>query len=179
MKNNNLISVIIPTYKGEKSIKLLCDEIVKKFNFINLEIIIVDDNSPDNTKQICLDMIDRSHDNILYIKLTKNFGEHNAVFAGLKYCKGDWAIIIDDDFQNPISEAVKLTDYALKNSYDVIYSNYKKKKHNIFRNLGSKLNDISASIFLKKPKNLYLSSFKIVKKNVIEKIAVVMKIHIL
>ena len=35
MKNNNLISVIIPTYKGEKSIKLLCDEIVKKFNFIN------------------------------------------------------------------------------------------------------------------------------------------------
>ena len=131
MKNNNLISVIIPTYKGEKSIKLLCDEIVKKFNFINLEIIIIDDNSPDNTKQICLDMIDRSHDNILYIKLTKNFGEHNAVFAGLKYCKGDWAIIIDDDFQNPISEAVKLTDYALKNNYDVIYSNYKKKKHNI------------------------------------------------
>ena len=170
MKNNNLISVIIPTYKGEKSIKLLCDEIIQKFNFIKLEIIIIDDNSPDNTKQICLDMIDHSHDNVLYIKLTKNFGEHNAVFAGLKYCKGDWAIIIDDDFQNPISEAVKLTDYALQNSYDVIYSNYKKKKHNIFRNLGSKFNDISASIFLKKPKNLYLSSFKIVKKNIVEKI---------
>jgi glycosyltransferase involved in cell wall biosynthesis len=170
MKNNNIISIIIPTYKGEKSIKLLCDEIIKKFNFTNFEIVIVDDNSPDNTKQICLDMIDQYHDDILYIKLTKNFGEHNAVFAGLKYCKGDWAIIIDDDFQNPISEAVKLTNYALQNSYDIIYSNYKSKKHSIFRNFASKLNDISASIFLKKPKNLYLSSFKIIKKNIIEKI---------
>jgi glycosyltransferase involved in cell wall biosynthesis len=66
MKNNNLISVIIPTYKGEKSIKLLCDEIIKKFNFINFEIIIIDDNSPDNTKQICLDMIDHSNDKVLY-----------------------------------------------------------------------------------------------------------------
>jgi len=167
---NNIISVIIPTFRGEKSIKLLCDEIIKKFNFTDLEIVIVDDNSPDNTKQICLNMIDQYHNDILYIKLTKNFGEHNAVFAGLKYCKGDWAIIIDDDFQNPISEAVKLTNYALQNSYDIIYSNYKIKKHNILRNFASKLNDISASIFLKKPKNLYLSSFKIIKKNIIEKI---------
>lgn len=170
MKNNNIISVIIPTFRGEKSIKLLCDEIIKKLNFVNIEIVIIDDHSPDNTKQICFDMIDQYNEDILYIKLTKNFGEHNAVFAGLKYCKGDWAIIIDDDFQNPISEAEKLINYALKNSYDVIYSNYIKKKHNIFRNLASKLNNISASIFLKKPKNLYLSSFKIIKKNIIEKI---------
>lgn len=152
MKNNNIISVIIPTFRGEKSIKLLCDEIIKKLNFVNIEIVIIDDHSPDNTKQICFDMIDQYNEDILYIKLTKNFGEHNAVFAGLKYCKGDWAIIIDDDFQNPISEAEKLINYALKNSYDVIYSNYIKKKHNIFRNLASKLNNISASIFLKKTK---------------------------
>jgi glycosyltransferase involved in cell wall biosynthesis len=170
MKNNNTISFIIPTFRGEKSIKLLCDEIIKKINFINLEIIIIDDHSPDNTKQICFDMIDQYHVDILYIRLAKNFGEHNAVFAGLKYCKGDWAIIIDDDFQNPISEAVKLINYALQNSYEVIYSKYRNKKHNIFRNFVSKLNDLSTIFFFKKPKNLYLSSFKIIKKRIIEEI---------
>lgn len=166
-----LISIIIPTYKGERSIKLLCDEIIYKFKSFNIELIIINDNSPDNTHDICLDIVKNySSSNITYIKLGKNFGEHNAVLAGLKKCSGDWALIIDDDFQNPINEAIKLLDYSLNNNYDVVYGNYILKKHSLIRNIISKINDISANIILEKPKNLYLSSFKTIKRTIIDQI---------
>jgi undecaprenyl-phosphate 4-deoxy-4-formamido-L-arabinose transferase len=169
--NNNLISIIIPTYKGEKSIELLCNEILYKFKSYNVELILINDNSPDNTHQICLDLIKtHSNSNITYIKLGKNFGEHNAVLAGLKNCSGDLALIMDDDFQNPTNEAIKLLDYSLKNNFDVVYGNYIEKKHSLIRNIISKVNNISANIILEKPKNLYLSSFKTIKRKIIDQI---------
>ena len=57
MKNDNLISIIIPTYKGEKSISELVEELVNVFNEYKIEIVIVNDCSPDNlTHNICLEL---------------------------------------------------------------------------------------------------------------------------
>jgi undecaprenyl-phosphate 4-deoxy-4-formamido-L-arabinose transferase len=93
----------------------------------------------------------------------KDFGEHNAVMCALNYADGDFIAIIDDDFQNPPEEIVKLMDEALK-GYDVVYSKYEIKKHHWFRNFGSRFNDIVATWLLSKPRNLYLSSFKVINK---------------
>ena len=88
-----------------------------------------------------------------------------------KYSSGDWVIIMDDDFQNPPSEALKLLNYSLSNQFDVVYGNYIKKKHNFFKNLISKINDLTANYILNKPKGLYLSSFKAISKNSVKKIS--------
>jgi len=89
--------------------------------------------------------------------------------CALNYVTGNYAVIIDDDFQNPPEEIKKLIDEAVK-GFDVVYSKYKKKKHNIFRNLGSKFNDIVATQLLQKPKGLYLSSFKVIEKSLVKEI---------
>jgi undecaprenyl-phosphate 4-deoxy-4-formamido-L-arabinose transferase len=106
---------------------------------------------------------------VVAITLRKNFGEHNAVMCALANCTGDYAAIIDDDFQNPPEEIEKLLDEAQK-GYDVVYSKYRVKMHNVFRNLGSWFNDVMATALMRKPRDLYLSSFKVVARPIIDEI---------
>jgi len=164
------ISIVIPAFNAGGSISLLFKDLLKVFEKFSTQIIIVNDCSTDTTHEECLKLIKENDSELTYIKLSKNVGEHNAVMAGLKHSTGDWIIVMDDDFQNPPSEALKLLNYSLSNKFDVVYGNYKKKKHNLFRNLVSKINDLTANYILNKPKGLYLISFKIINKKTVEKI---------
>ncbi len=160
-----MLSIVIPVFQAEHSIRKLVREIKSIFSQEKIEIILVNDCSPDNSHIECLKTYDEFSDLITYIKLAKNMGEHNAVMAGLNYAKGDWVIIMDDDFQNPPKEALKLFNYSKENSFDIVYGNYKKnKKHTLFRNFISNVNDKTANWILNKPKNIYLSSFKCINK---------------
>ena len=168
--DQKLVSIVIPTFNGERSIEKLIEELNQIFNSLDLEIVIVNDCSPDNTHQRCIALTKKFPKILTYLKLGKNLGEHNAVMAGLKFTTGEYIIIIDDDFQNPPDQAKKLLEYMMQNKFDVVYGYYKKKKHNFFRNLISKINDLSANVILSKPKNLYLSSFKCIRRKIIDKI---------
>jgi len=168
---NNLFSIIIPVYNGASSIERLADKLIAEIAQIYpIEIILVNDYSKDNSKEICIDLYRKYPQYIRFFSLAKNVGEHNAVMCGLNQSKGDFAVIIDDDFQNPVSEVLKVIDYARTNDYDVIYTYYEKKHHHFFRNLGSLFNDKVANIMLKKPKSLYLSSFKALNRFLINEI---------
>lgn len=160
------ISIVIPIYNSEKNISKLVNKIFSIFYNEKIEIVLVNDNSLDNSHKECLEVYDNNTDKITYIKLAKNMGEHNAVMAGLNYSEGEFVIVMDDDFQNPPEEAFKLFNYAKNSSHDVIYSRYKQKEHSFIRNLISKINDKTANLILKKPKNIYLSSFKCIKKKI-------------
>jgi len=156
------ISIVIPVFNSAKSIEKLVENLIFEISDRNpLEIILVNDCSKDESENLCIQLFKKYPEKIILLSLAKNVGEHNAVMAGLKHITGDFALIMDDDFQNPASEAIKLISFAEQNHYDVIYSFYEKKYHSLFRNLGSRFNNIVATIMLKKPKNLYLSSFKI------------------
>ena len=167
----NTVSIVIPAFNAEHSIARLCTELLKTFNEFKIQIIIVNDCSEDKTHEECLKLSKEHSEELAYMKLSKNVGEHNAVMAGLKHSTGNWVIIMDDDFQNPPEEALKLLNYSLSNQYDVVYGNYKKKKHNLFRNLISKINDVTANYILNKPKGLYLSSFKTINNKIVKKIS--------
>src|SRR5262249_3368584 len=94
------------------------------------------------------------------IKLARNFGEHNAVMAGLHHAVGDYVGIMDDDFQNPPEEVVRLVDHACTHNYDVVYTRYTRRRHHWLRILRSHFNDRAANWLCNKPQGLYLSSFK-------------------
>jgi len=133
-----------------------------------LEFVLVDDGSKDQSAAVCAALAE-TYGEVKFISLRRNFGEHNAVMCALNYCRGDYAVIIDDDFQNPPSEILTLYHEACK-GYDVVYSKYHKKRHNLFRNIGSRFNDSMATWLLRKPKDLYLSSFKVISRPVIDEI---------
>ena len=163
------LSICIPVYNGAQTIDDLVKDIQVNLFDYELEVILVNDGSKDNSVEICVGLA-KQYDFVKFINLRKNFGEHNAVLCGLNYSTGDYVAIIDDDFQNPPSEIIKLLNVALSHDHDVVYSKYEEKKHHWFRNLGSALNDKVATYLLNKPQDLYLSSFKLIKKEVVEEI---------
>ena len=168
---SNFISIVIPVFNGEKTIEPLIKQLIDKLNTLcSFEIILINDCSIDKSEEKCINLFNKYPKIIKFYSLAKNVGEHNSVMAGLNHAEGDYVLIMDDDFQNPVSEVSKLINYAEKNEYDVVYTFYDKKKHSFFRNLGSFFNDRAARILLNKPKNLYLSSFKILNKFMVKEI---------
>jgi undecaprenyl-phosphate 4-deoxy-4-formamido-L-arabinose transferase len=89
--------------------------------------------------------------------------------AGLRYASGDCAVIVDDDFQNPPSEVMKLVS-RLDEGYDVVFAEYERKHHPFLRNLGSAFHNAVATVMLGKDPRLYLSSFKALSRFTIDEI---------
>lgn len=163
------ISFIIPCYCSSQTLENVVKEIKETVTERDeYEIILINDASKDNTfeviKQLCSD-----NSNIIGINFAKNFGQHAALMAGFQYAEGDVAVCLDDDGQTPPSEVYKLLD-ALDEETDVVYAKYRKKKHSKFRNLGSTLNAKMTEWLLGKPKGLYISSYFVVKRYVVDEI---------
>lgn len=170
MESSMELSIVVPVYNGESSVEALVERLYDNFKGkLRFEVVLVNDFSPDNSWAAIQKTKEKYPHLITAINLRKNFGEHNAVMAGYAHAKGQYIVNIDDDFQNPPEEIDKLLD-EIKKGYDVVYSYYRQKKHHFFRNLGSKVNDFFATLLLKKPKNLYLSSFRIINKELKDEI---------
>lgn len=162
------LSVVIPVYNAAATIARLVDEVFMHYADILQEIILVNDCSADNSGEVC-NMLAERYTNVVAISLRKNSGEHNAVMCGLNYVTGDCVVIMDDDFQNPPTEVYKLYQ-EIQKGYDVVYSRYDDKRHSFFRNAGSWFNNLIAGWLIDKPHGLYLSSFKIIHRDVVSEI---------
>ncbi len=167
-----LVSIVIPSYNGRDTVGGVVKEILEQVRpLFPLEIILVNDGSRDDTEAICTALAQAHPGVVRFFSLSRNFSEHNAVMAGINQVRGDYVVIMDDDFQNPVTEVVKLIRYALEHpEHDVVYTYYPEKKHSILRNIGSRFNDKVANVMLRKPKDLYLCSFKIFNKFIAEQI---------
>ena len=163
------LSVVIPVYNSQDTIRQLVYSLFDTLQPYNLEVVLVNDGSKDKSEAICEDLA-AENEQVQFISLRKNSGEHNAVICGLNFCTGDYVAIIDDDLQNPPSEIIVLLNKAVKENYDVVYARYDVKQHSFIRNFYSRLNSAFAVYLLKKPRDLYLCSFKLIKKEVVREI---------
>ncbi len=163
-------SFVIPCYNSSQSISLVVKEIQDKMlemQETEYEIILVNDHSKDNTKEVIFSLADQP--NIRAISLAKNSGQDAACLCGYKASKGDYVISLDDDGQNPANEVDKLIN-KLNEGYDVVIAHYPNKQHESWRNIGSKVNDIMEIEMLGKPKELYVGSYFIAKRFIIDQI---------
>lgn len=165
-----LKTVVISVYNGETTISSLTERLMDILGSHNLQIVLVNDDSRDNSHDICRGLVAKYPSVVTYINLSKNFGEHNAIMAGLNFADGDYIVTMDDDFQNPPEEVPHLFNEAINKQYDLVYTSYEKKRDSWFRNLGSSFNERVANFMLNKPRGLYLSSFKCLSKFVAREI---------
>jgi glycosyltransferase involved in cell wall biosynthesis len=165
------VSIVIPVFNAEATIGVLTERLVEVFSDrCALQIVLVNDGSWDRTHEVCLALVDKLPHIVSYICLAKNFGEHNAVMAGLRHSMGDYVVIMDDDCQNHPEDAVRLVDEARTRGLDLVYSDYPSREHHWFRILGSRFNGMAANFMLDKPKDLYLSSFKCLSRWLVREI---------
>jgi glycosyltransferase involved in cell wall biosynthesis len=170
MKRPFGLSIVIPVYNGAQSIGELVDALATLKPEGGHEIVLVNDGSPDNSDEVCRKLAERTDIPVTYVHLSRNYGEHNAVMAGLRHARGDYVITMDDDLQNPPSEVVRLYDHCRNGNLDVAYTYYAQKKHEPWRNLGSRFANWVADQVLDKPKGVYLSSFRCMSAFVVESI---------
>jgi len=154
------LSIVVPVYRGAATVGTLVAELSKLRPEGGIEIVLVNDGSPDNSGDVCRELARTATVPLTYVEHARNFGEHNAVMTGLRHARGAYVITMDDDLQNPPEEVIKLHDHARKGGFDVVYTRYAVKEHEGWRNLGSRFANWVADQLMDKPKGLYLSSFR-------------------
>jgi glycosyltransferase involved in cell wall biosynthesis len=164
------LSFVIPVYNGAGSIADVVRSIHDSFAGRSFEVVLVNDGSEDDSERACQALVERFPDTVVFVHLARNFGEHAAVLAGLNHARGDYVAVLDDDGQNPPSEVLRLLEAIRAGGHDVVYGRYRVKQHSRFRNLGSGLNDRMANHMLGKPRDLYLSSFKVMNRFLVDEI---------
>ena len=161
------LTFVVPVYRGARTIGAVVDAIAQLHIEGGVEVVLVNDGSPDDSGEVCRALTRRTDVPVTLIDLARNAGEHNAVITGLRYARGDYVITIDDDLQNPIEEARRLYEHARAGNWDVVYTRYVVKRHAAWRNLGSRFANRVADWLLDKPRGLYLSSFRCMSRFVV------------
>ncbi len=156
-----LLSFIVPCYRSEVTIGMVVREIVDtvspRAGEYNHEIVLVNDGSPDGVAGVIRKLCD-VYPQIVFINLSRNFGQHSAIMAGFAQARGDIIICLDDDGQTPADECFKLID-KVRAGYDIVYAEYPKREQNAFRNLGSRFNSACNHFFYGQPRNLKVNSY--------------------
>jgi undecaprenyl-phosphate 4-deoxy-4-formamido-L-arabinose transferase len=165
------LSIVVPVYRGAATVGLLVETLSALRPEGGLEIVLVNDGSPDNSGDVCRALQQSATVPLTYIEHARNFGEHNAVMTGLRHARGSYVITMDDDLQNPPEEVLKLYDHARLGGWDVVYTRYAVKEHEGWRNLGSRFANKVADLLLDKPKGLYLSSFRCMSALAVREVA--------
>lgn len=139
MSNPCHISVVIPEYKGAEMVAELVERLHKSLNRItdSYEIILVNDASPDDAWEEIQKACEKDK-RVKGINLSRNFGQHYAISAGLSYAKGDWVVVMDCDLQDQPEEIHKLYEKALE-GYDIVYARRVNRKDGFFKRLSSSL----------------------------------------
>lgn len=161
------ISVVVPVFNSAGCLRELNRRIHGALKE-DYELILVNDQSTDNSWDVICDLINQ-YDTVTGVNLRINSGQDNALMAGLRQAQGNYVVIMDDDLQHAPEDIRKLFERCCE-GYDVCCADFESKKQKWWKNLGSWLNGKMAEITLNKPKHLYLSPFKIIKREVVEEI---------
>lgn len=131
------LSIVSPVYRAEKIIPVLIERIEKAVSTItsNYEIILVEDCGPDNSWAV-IEHIAQTNKKIIGIELSRNFGQHFAITAGLKYTTGDWVVVMDCDLQDNPDEIPNLFNKAME-GYDIVYARRVERQDFFLKRLSS------------------------------------------
>ncbi len=142
MKNKNTkISIVIPCYCCSKSLEELYKRLrisLAKVVENDYEIIMVNDASPENDWEIIKKLASQKNSHLIGINLSRNFGQHYAITAGLDYVSGKWTVVMDGDLQDQPEEIEKMYKKALE-GYDVVVGRRIERKDSFLKVLGSRL----------------------------------------
>ncbi len=161
------VSIVIPAYRSGIILPELMTQIDRALSekALSYEVVIVCDSSPDDT-WASIKSLARENRHLKGILLRVNAGQHNAIMAGLAHANGDVVITMDDDLQHSPFDIPKMVE-KVREGYDVVYARFTSRKHALWKQYGSRLNDVVASYLIRKPRDLYLSPFRAISRTLV------------
>ena len=140
------ISVIIPVYNEEENLRELGERLMRTLTGMDrsFEIILVDDGSGDRSWEILTELHDKYPENLRALQFNRNFGQHQAIFAGFQAARGQVMITLDADLQNPPEEIPRLVA-KIEEGYDTVGGWRENRQDSLFRKLPSQLVNVVMS----------------------------------
>ena len=131
------LSIVSPVYRAEYIISHLVDKIKEAVEQLSVEyeIVLVEDGSPDNSWDV-IQFEANKNKRIRGIRLSRNFGQHVAITAGLRHSSGDWIVVLDCDLQDDPIHILQLYEKALS-GFDVVLAQRENRKDNFLKRLSS------------------------------------------
>lgn len=165
-----ILSIVSPIYLAENIVENIVFEIEKTVSNLNIayEIILVDDRSPDGSWNKMKE-ISKNNPNVKSIRLSKNFGQHPAIMAGLAYATGEWIVVMDCDLQDQPKEIIKLYEKT-NEGFDIVLARRTNRKDGFLKKLSSKLFSKAYSFFTDTKYDNEIANFGIYNKKVIQSI---------
>lgn len=155
-----MLSFVIPCYRSAETIIPVLNEIeeVMSGSDMALEVVTVVDGSPDNVFEVLRNESEK-RPYLKVINLSKNYGQINAQMAGFRNASGDIIVAIDDDGQCPLDRLWDLIEPILSDKADFVAAEYEKREQNVFRNFGSRMNQMMARSLVGMPEDFEISNF--------------------
>ena len=137
------LSVVIPVYNSAEGLPALLARLVPVLDDLGVpyEVVMVNDGSQDDSWGQLLSLSGQ-YPSLRCLNLMRNYGQHNALLAGVRAAKGEVVVTIDDDLQNPPEEIPKLLA-LLAEGYDVVYGTPQQERHGVWRNLASQITKLA------------------------------------
>lgn len=164
------ISVVSPVYGCCESLTQLYERLKETLSTIteDFEIILVNDSSPDDSWHVIMELAENDK-RVKGINLSRNFGQHYAITAGLDYAQGNWVVVMDCDLQDKPEEIVKLYNKALEGN-DIVFGRRYQRQDNIFRKSVSNLYRKIFDYFTEVRTDNSIANYSIISKVVVSKI---------
>ena len=160
------VSIVIPVFKSERCLEALASAIEESLGQAgySYELVLVNDCSPDGSWRVIESLCDRSH-NVIGVDLRRNFGQDNAILTGLRLAVGRYVAVMDDDLQHHPRDLPAMLAKA-DEDFDVVFADFRKKKQKLWKNAGSWFNGKVAEWVIDKPRDVYLSPYKVIRGDV-------------
>ena len=137
------ISIVVPVYRSQEILRELHRRIVRAVESIDpaFELILVEDCGGDGSWEV-IEELAQSDSRVKGLRLSRNYGQHNALLCGIRSAAGDVIVTIDDDLQNPPEEIVRLLQ-RLDEGFDVVYGTPVAMTHGFLRDQASRLTKLA------------------------------------
>ncbi len=162
-----LISIVVPVYNSSDSLVRLVAEIENALSGHDFEIIFVDDSSQDDSFEVLKELCSSSK-KIRAIRLSRNYGQQNALLCGIRHSGGDFVVTMDDDLQHDPAYIKDMLS-CIQKGYDCIYAVSKVQKQSLYRKAGSKLTGLFFRAAFNLPKGAKVSSFRMMTRDAASK----------
>jgi dolichol-phosphate mannosyltransferase len=162
------LSIVVPVYNAEGCLRELHRRLTAALTALgcSYEIVLVDDRSRDASWAVTAALA-RTDDHVRAVRLSRNFGQHAAITAGLAECEGDWAVVMDCDLEDPPEDIPRLYARA-REGFDVVLGRRLRRRHSWARRAGAHVYARLLTSFNRMPTDGAHGTFSIISRRVID-----------
>lgn len=165
------LSIVSPVYRADILIKQLVSRIKAAVEplGVSFEIILVDDRSPDNSWEVILEQAE--DERVRGFRLSRNFGQHQAITAGLEQCRGEWIVVMDCDLQDRPEEIPALYSHA-QQGYELVFARRVERQDSWLKRLSSQTFYRLLSYLTETKQDPAIANFGIYHRKVVDSVLV-------